>query len=97
MRCVQLAGLKLLLSSLPSCLQSPRLRRPVSIGTGNSRPFNGYDANRQPKGFGIAVMNRAAAGAGRKLEWVISDRGPEVTFEAGETGLSVSQQSRKGR
>ncbi len=87
MRRVRLAGIVLLLSSLPSCLQSPGLRRPVRIATDDSPPFNGYDANRQPKGFAIDVMNRAAARAGMKLEWVISDRGPEETFEAVEADL----------
>ncbi len=87
MRRVQLAGIVILLASLPSCLQSPGSRRIVRMATGDSSPFNGYDANRQPNGFAIDVMNRAAARAGMKLEWVISDRSPEATFEAGEADL----------
>lgn len=87
MRRVQLAGMVLLLTSLQSCLQPPGSPRTVRIATGDSGPFNGYDANRQPKGFAIDVMNRAAARAGMKLEWVISDRSPEATFALGAADL----------
>jgi len=40
-------------------------------------------------GIATDVMNRAAVRAGLKLEWVVSDRSPEVTFEAGAAGWSV--------
>ncbi len=84
---VQLVGLLLSLVIVPSCQLSSGPRRTVRIATGNSPPFNSYDANRQPKGFAIDVMNRAAVRAGMKLEWVISDRGPEATFDAGDADL----------
>lgn len=58
MRRVQLAGMVLLLTSLQSCLQPPGSLRTVRIATGDSGPFNGYDANRQPKGFAIDVVNQ---------------------------------------
>ena len=84
---VELVGLLLALAIAPSCQLSSGPRRTVRIGTGNSPPFNSYDANRRPLGFAIDVMNRAAARAGITLEWVISDRSPEATFEAGDADL----------
>ena len=84
---VELVGLLLALAIAPSCQLSSGPRRTIRIATGDSPPFNGYDANRQPKGFAIDVMNRAAVRTGMKLEWVISDRSPEATFDAGDADL----------
>ncbi len=42
-------------------------------------------------GIATDVMNRAAVRAGLKLEWVVSDRSPEATFEAGTADLSIPQ------
>jgi signal transduction histidine kinase/DNA-binding NarL/FixJ family response regulator len=57
--------------------------RKVRIATNNSPPFNYFDAQRQPQGFAIAVMNRAAERAHLELEWVTVEEGPEPTFAAG--------------
>ncbi len=61
--------------------------RAVRMGTNDSPDFNYIDAAGRPAGFGVEVMNAAAARAGIPLHWVTTEVGPDQTFAAGLADL----------
>ncbi|MBL8211643.1 MAG: response regulator [Bryobacterales bacterium] len=61
--------------------------RIVRIGTNHSPDFNYIDAAGRPTGFGVDVMNLAAARAGIQLQWVKSATGPDESFASGIADL----------
>lgn len=79
--------LSLLTIFATGCEWPGSVRRKVRIATNDSRPFNFLDENHRPTGFGIDVMNHAAARAGIELEWVATVEGPEPTFAANKADL----------